>query len=181
MSLLGNAGVGIPTVLFHESEGLVVTVETRTGHLYRGMVVSAEDSMNLSLRDVTATDPDGNKTTITRLFLRGSQVLFVIFPDILKEAPVFARLAKASKGISVAGGLGRGRKQAITAKGKLFYESDDGSRWKWSTPYIWCINVCWGGVRVWTCSLQPHGAGMAPAKTGDRPVLRRCCRADKGP
>lgn len=117
MSLRGNKGVGIPTVLLHEGEGLVVTVETKSGYLYRGTMDSVEDSMNTGLKEVTVTDPAGAVSRLERVYLRGSQVLYVIFPDVLKMAPMFERLRKAALGLSVAGGLGRGRQQAIEAKG----------------------------------------------------------------
>jgi small nuclear ribonucleoprotein D3 len=113
MSLRGTKGVGIPTVLLHEGEGLAVTIETKSGHVYKGIMETVEDTMNTGLRDVTVTDPDGNKASMQKVFLRGSQIVFVIFPDVLKKAPMFERLRKASLGLSVAGGLGRGRQAAI--------------------------------------------------------------------
>jgi small nuclear ribonucleoprotein D3 len=119
MSLRGNHGVGIPSVLFREGEGLVLTVETKSGHVFRGTVVSTEDSMNVSMKDVMCTDPEGTRSHADRLYLRGNTIVYAIFPDILHNAPFFERVAKAARGITVAGGLGRGRQQAITAKGKL--------------------------------------------------------------
>ena len=116
MSLRGQKGVGIPTVLLHEGEGLVVTVETRAGYSYRGSVESVEDSMNLGLKDVSATSPDGTEAPLDRVFIRGSQVLFVVFPDVLRLAPMFERLRKAAAGLSTAGGLGRGRQADIGAR-----------------------------------------------------------------
>ena len=117
MSLRGNRGVGIPVVLMHEGEGLVVTVETKTGHAYRGMMETAEDNMNTSLQDVMMTDPKGRVAKMERVFIRGSQIVLVVFPDLLGQAPMFKRVALAAKGITVAGGLGRGRQAAIGAKG----------------------------------------------------------------
>ena len=117
MSLRGQKGVGIPTVLLHEGEGLIVTVETRAGYSYRGTVETVEDSMNLGLRSVTVVAPDGAESTLDRVFIRGGQVLFVVFPDVLRLAPMFERLRKAAAGLSTAGGLGRGRQAAIEAKG----------------------------------------------------------------
>lgn len=116
MSLRGNKGIGIPSVLCHEAEALVVTIETKAGYVYRGTVETTEDSMNMSLKQVTSTDPDGNKASLDRVFLRGSQILFVIFPDILAKAPYFKRLSDASKGVKRASGLGRGRMMAIGAR-----------------------------------------------------------------
>ena len=116
MSLRGMKGVGIPTVMYHEAEGLVVTIETKAGMTYRGTVQTTEDSMNISLRDVMVTDTEGAVTEASHVFLRGNQIVFVIFPDVLRVAPFFKRLAQASAGIKVAGGLGRARQLAINAR-----------------------------------------------------------------
>ena len=110
-------GVGIPVVLVHEGEGLIVTIETKSGYSYRGYMESAEDNMNSSLKDVTATGPRGKVTRMERVFVRGSQIVYIVFPDLLAEAPMFRRVALAAKGITVAGGLGRGRQAAIGARG----------------------------------------------------------------
>lgn len=123
MSVRGNRLVGIPTVLLHEGEGLTLTVETQHGHIYRGVCVTTEDNMNIALQDVTATDPHGNVTKLERVFIRGSTVLLVIFPDVFVKAPFFNRVALASRGVGFAGGLGRGRQAAIgasTAGGAAF-------------------------------------------------------------
>lgn len=117
MSIRGNGTIGMPTVLFHESEGLVVTVETKAGYSYRGTVVSAEDTMNVAMREVVVMGPDGAVTRMDRVFIRGSQLLFMVFPDAMLRAPFFTRVALASRGITVASGLGRGRQAAIGAKG----------------------------------------------------------------
>jgi small nuclear ribonucleoprotein D3 len=118
MSVRGNKNIGVPTVLLHEGEGLVLTVETQSGHAYRGTCVTTEDNMNLSLKDVTATDPKGNVAKMDRVFIRGSQLLMIVFPDAMAKAPFFTRVALAAKGVSFAGGLGRGRQAAIGAKGE---------------------------------------------------------------
>ncbi len=34
--IMANAGLGVPVKLLHESLGHVITVELKTGHLYRG-------------------------------------------------------------------------------------------------------------------------------------------------
>lgn len=106
-------------MLLHEGEGLVVTIETKSGHVYRGTMETVEDSMNTGMKNVTVIDPFGRRSEMERVFIRGGQVLFVIFPDMLKMAPMFERLRKASAGLSTAGGLGRGRLQAIQERGAL--------------------------------------------------------------
>ena len=44
--------IGIPIKLLHEAELHVVTVELKTGELYRGYLMEAEDTMNMRLDDV---------------------------------------------------------------------------------------------------------------------------------
>jgi small nuclear ribonucleoprotein D3 len=39
-----SAGLGIPVKLLHESLGHVVTVELKTGHLYRGKLAEGSSS-----------------------------------------------------------------------------------------------------------------------------------------
>ena len=36
MSVTGRTGVGIPTILLHESESLEATIEIKDGTVYRG-------------------------------------------------------------------------------------------------------------------------------------------------
>ncbi len=43
-------GVGIPIKLIHESTGHVVTVELKSGEMYRGQLSEAEDNWNCQLR-----------------------------------------------------------------------------------------------------------------------------------
>ena len=44
-----NYGLGVPVKVLHEAEGHVVTVEASTGELYRGVLIEAEDNMNLQV------------------------------------------------------------------------------------------------------------------------------------
>ena len=41
--------LGVPVKVLHEAEGHVVTVETATGELYRGVLIEAEDNMNMQV------------------------------------------------------------------------------------------------------------------------------------
>lgn len=53
--------IGVPIKLLHEAELHVVTVELKTGELYRGYLMEAEDTMNMRLDDVFVTKRDGNQ------------------------------------------------------------------------------------------------------------------------
>ncbi|KAA8493116.1 Small nuclear ribonucleoprotein SmD3b [Porphyridium purpureum] len=84
--------IGVPIKLLHEAEAHVVTVETRSGEVYRGTVLAAEDNMNVQLRKVHMTRRDGKVVPLDQVFIRGSKVRFIILPDILAHAPIFKRL-----------------------------------------------------------------------------------------
>ena len=53
--------IGVPIKLLHEAELHVVTVELKTGELYRGYLMEAEDTMNMRLDDVFVTKRDGKQ------------------------------------------------------------------------------------------------------------------------
>lgn len=62
------------------------TVETKSGALYRGKVINVEDSFNVHMQNVQHTGANGTKTTVDNAYIRGSQVLFIILPDMLKNS-----------------------------------------------------------------------------------------------
>jgi small nuclear ribonucleoprotein D3 len=104
--------IGIPIKLLHEAEGHVVTIELKTGEVYRGRLEDAEDNMNCKLSEVTATQRDGSKVPLQHVFIRGSHIRFMILPDILKDAPMFrkdlAKIAREKSGVKAGKGRGRG-------------------------------------------------------------------------
>lgn len=46
--------LGVPVKLLHECEGHKVSVELTNGEIYRGMMVDAEDCMNMQLQQVVS-------------------------------------------------------------------------------------------------------------------------------
>ena len=98
-------------------EGLILTVDTKSGITYRGYCVETEDNMNIKMTSVVATEADGSQRSIDHVFIRGSQVNFICFPDILAHAPMFDRVAQRKNGVIVERGLGRARQAALDAKG----------------------------------------------------------------
>jgi small nuclear ribonucleoprotein D3 len=88
--------VSVPIKLLHEAIGHTVTIEARTGELYRGHLLHSEDNMNCLLENVVRTNRDGSKTAMEQVFIRGSQVRFFVVPDMLKHAPMFKNLLKQS-------------------------------------------------------------------------------------
>eukprot|EP00741_Cyanophora_paradoxa_P016351 tig00020912_g15787.t1 len=113
--------IGIPIKLLHEAEGHTVTVELKTGEIYRGKLIEAEDNWNCQMENVTMTARDGRVSNLEQVFLRGSKVRFMIVPDMLKNAPMFKRieqqLAKGLKGVKVLGVTGPGRGRGLAGRG----------------------------------------------------------------
>jgi len=108
MSVFGKKGVGMPTILLHEGEAHTVTVELITGATYRGHLKQSEDSWNLLLTNVTATTREGKQHALSTIYIRGSQIRFIILPDMLQHAPMFERVRAFKRGITVPGATVRG-------------------------------------------------------------------------
>lgn len=87
MAVTGKRGVGIPTILLHDGEGTIVSIELKSGETYRGFLDETEDNMNCVLKDAVRTEINGNTTHVEQVYLRGSQILFIIFPDIYPSLP----------------------------------------------------------------------------------------------
>jgi len=94
MSVVGNNRVGIPIVVLHDAEGAVVEVETKTGELIRGLLFEAEDQMNLYIKNAVIRDTNGVKRKINQVYVRGTEIVFIILPDMLKHAPMFNRYVR---------------------------------------------------------------------------------------
>lgn len=100
--------------LLHEGEGHIVTVELKSGEMYRGTLVDAEDNMNCELRNIQYTARNGQTSKLERVYIRGSNVRFVVLPDMLKNAPMFKKIGQKAPSArpSVAptsGGVARAR------------------------------------------------------------------------
>uniref|UniRef100_A0A7S0QDX9 Small nuclear ribonucleoprotein Sm D3 n=1 Tax=Cryptomonas curvata TaxID=233186 RepID=A0A7S0QDX9_9CRYP len=107
--------IGVPIKLMHEAESHIITVELKTGELYRGQLVEAEDNMNMSMVNVTCTGRDGSISTLEQVFVRGGLIRFMILPDILKNAPMFKRI-DPKQGILRGKGVGIGRSTMARAR-----------------------------------------------------------------
>ena len=90
--------VGVPVKLLHEAKHHVVTIELKTGELYRGYLIEAEDNMNCRLDSCQLTARDGKTAYLEQVYLRGSQVRFAIVPDMFKNSPMFKRVRNLARG-----------------------------------------------------------------------------------
>lgn len=100
-----TTGIGVPIKLLHEAQGLTVTVEIKTGQIYRGTLETVEDNMNIQLKQVVMTGRDGQVTPMENVMLRGSSIRYFIIPDNLKHAPMLQskETVKSSQAIGRAG------------------------------------------------------------------------------
>ena len=64
----------------------------KNGEIYRGLLISAEETMNMNLSDVIRTARNGKISKIPNVYLRGSGIRFIALPDLLKNAPVFQKV-----------------------------------------------------------------------------------------
>jgi small nuclear ribonucleoprotein D3 len=107
--------VGIPVKLLHEAVGHVVTVELKTGELFRGQLFDAEDNWNCQLRDVQIFARDGSQRHAAHLFIRGGRIRFFVVPDMLKHAPMFKRIGNPR--VWQGRGMGAGTEAAAAGGG----------------------------------------------------------------
>lgn len=103
-----DTAVSVTTMVLYEGKGHIVTVELKSGEVYRGKLVDVEDNMNCLLSDITYTARDGRTTHLEAIYIRGSRVRFIILPDMLKNAPMFKHDPKANRGRIGGARSGRG-------------------------------------------------------------------------
>ncbi|UZJ56465.1 hypothetical protein CBS101457_005785 [Exobasidium rhododendri] len=112
-----SSNLGIPIRLIHETLGHVITVETKGGVTYRGQLYDAEDSLNVSLKEITVTARDGKQSKLETVYIRGSMIRFIVVPDMLQQAPMFKRVGpNAMKGRGI--GSARGRATIMRAQSR---------------------------------------------------------------
>lgn len=51
-------------------------------------VPTAEDNLNISLKEITVTGRDGRVSQLDQVYIRGSMIRFFIVPDMLQNAPM---------------------------------------------------------------------------------------------
>ncbi|XP_022872317.1 small nuclear ribonucleoprotein SmD3b-like [Olea europaea var. sylvestris] len=108
--------LGILVKLLHEASGHAVTVELKSSELYRGSMVECKDNWNYQLENITYTAKNGKVSQLEHVFIRGNKVIFMVIPDMLKNAPMLKHLEARIKGKGYALGVGRGRAIATRAR-----------------------------------------------------------------
>ena len=116
--------IGIPVKLLYEGLGHIVTVEMKSGDLYRGTLAHVEDNMNCMLENVNVTMKDGKPLALEQCYLRGGQIRFCILPDMLKNAPMFKLAANAKNRATILGAAGN--KKAFASRSASIKNSSRG-------------------------------------------------------
>jgi len=80
----------------------------KNGEIYRGLLLSAEDTMNMSLSEVIRTARNGQISKVPNVYLRGSGVRFIALPDVLKSAPCFQKVKSMKRKMEEAQRQGAG-------------------------------------------------------------------------
>ena len=57
--------------------------------MFKGKLEQCEDNMNCQLSNVSVYYRDGRSGAMQNVFIRGSKIKFLIFPDMLANAPMF--------------------------------------------------------------------------------------------
>ncbi|KAH7646968.1 aspartyl protease-like [Cryptosporidium xiaoi] len=104
--------IGIPVKLLYEGLGHIITIEMKSGDLYRGTLAHVEDNMNCMLENVNITMKDGKPLVLEQCYIRGSQIRFYILPDMLRNAPMFKLAANAKNRATILGAAGNKRASA---------------------------------------------------------------------
>lgn len=92
-----SSNIGVPVKLLFEAEGMKITAELKNGEIYRGLLLSAEETMNVSLSEVLRTSRNGQISKLPTVYLRGSSIRFIALPDLLKNAPVFQKVTSMKR------------------------------------------------------------------------------------
>lgn len=111
--------IGIPVKLLHEGVGFVITIELKSGELFRGKLIECQDNFNCRLEAVTHTDRVGKLTKMEHTYLRGSKIRMVVLPDMLKNSPLFRKMDKAMAAVKSKAGRDVAAENALTnARGR---------------------------------------------------------------
>lgn len=108
----------LPLSLLAAAQGYPMLVELKNGETYNGHMVSCDTWMNLILKEVIQTNPDGDRFfRLPECYIRGSNIKYLRIPDeiinIVKMQNEQNRDNRNQRGISrggrgISGGRGRG-------------------------------------------------------------------------
>ncbi|ORY96744.1 hypothetical protein BCR43DRAFT_474620 [Syncephalastrum racemosum] len=105
----------LPLSLLYTAAGHPLLVELKNGETFNGHLVNCDNWMNLTLREVIQTSPDGDKFwRLNECYIRGNTIKYLNVPeeivDMVKEEEHRMRNARGGRGRGGReNGFGRGR------------------------------------------------------------------------
>ena len=75
----------IPIKFIYEAKPYIVTIETKNDLKIRGKLIYVEHNMNCFLENTFVQEKNGKVRNCRRIFIRGSEIKIIIFPEILKN------------------------------------------------------------------------------------------------
>ena len=96
----------LPLTLLRAASGRPVLIELKTGDTYNGLLAECDNWMNVNLREVIHTSPDGTKFwKMATCYIRGTQIKYLrLEEDTIDKVPE-ERFFNSGRGR----GRGRGR------------------------------------------------------------------------
>ncbi|KAI9259019.1 hypothetical protein BDA99DRAFT_514754 [Phascolomyces articulosus] len=92
----------LPLSLLHTAAGHPLLVELKNGETFNGHLVNCDNWMNLTLREVIQTSPDGDRFwRLPECYIRGNTIKYLNVPeeivDMVKEDEAKARQARRGR------------------------------------------------------------------------------------
>ncbi|TFK50925.1 Sm-like ribonucleo protein [Heliocybe sulcata] len=115
----------LPLSLLNAAQNKPMLVELKNGETFNGHLVNCDNFMNITLREVYQTNPDGDRFwKVKECYIRGSTIKYLRVPDTLldavKEEQNKAREAgRSARGSHVSGTGGRGRANMQRGRGGM--------------------------------------------------------------
>ncbi|XP_062963302.1 small nuclear ribonucleoprotein Sm D3-like [Cynocephalus volans] len=109
---------GVSIKVLHEDEGHNVTCQTNTSKVYRGKLIEVEGNMNYQISNITVTYRDGRVAQLERVYIRGSNICFLILPDMLKNALMLKSMKNKNQGSGANWGKAAILKVQVAARGR---------------------------------------------------------------
>ncbi|KAI8818019.1 uncharacterized protein EV422DRAFT_574460 [Fimicolochytrium jonesii] len=117
----------LPLSLLNTAQGHPMLVELKNGETYNGHLVNCDNFMNINLREVICTSPDGDRFwRLPEIYIRGSTIKYLRIPDevidmVREEQPRgnnYGGGGGARGGRGGGGDRGRGRGGARGSRGR---------------------------------------------------------------
>ncbi|KIJ98924.1 hypothetical protein K443DRAFT_680370 [Laccaria amethystina LaAM-08-1] len=99
----------LPLSLLNAAQNKPMLVELKNGETFNGHLVNCDNFMNITLREVYQTNPDGDRFwKLKECYIRGSTIKYLRVPDTLLDAVKDEQNRAREAGRSARGGSGGG-------------------------------------------------------------------------